>query len=526
MCEIGGLCSQGGVDQPCRGIPKKGDAERVYEVGAEQPCGGIHKEGDAEVVYENGGGAVCASSGTGGPDATDIQDSSSSESESVSGGDSSDADDFSADGGGEQKDSSIVHDVGRREGFQRVTEARNIHLREVVQSEDADGIVDDQRAAPVEDDGDLRPPSQGSWVKGEAAAMVQPPPQRTNETWGDLTAALAPVEHSHDKGQAESNKNVTIPIVVRHCSVANKVHDEDVSRQMTSTTSVRPITITSITAADDNEERSGETDTSSDTEQDDDSGATGGHSDASALELPGPLDVEPPKGGSADGCIARGQSRFVSPTTTPIPVDGEHDTPHQRQHQHLTTGNGVPATRVRPSLDERRSRRPPDTHMAKHLASGHRITDTNHPIAPHSMDGTTTGGKADRLEGATVQRCACGPVAVPVRHRNKSLSSLPTIGGDGAGLDGGRSNTPASLGGYTECFPKFGAILSAYHNGRALTREIDCRSLPLASSIMARGRGGRGAVTRLTNTEEEACLHLQLKLYAVYVRVIKVRCSM
>ncbi|CAM9192008.1 unnamed protein product, partial [Sphacelaria rigidula] len=73
-------------------------------------------------------------------------------------------------------------------------------------------------------------------------------------------------------------------------------------------------------------------------------------------------------------------------------------------------------------------------------------------------------------------------------------------------------------------FSRFGEILSAYHNGRALTREADCRSLPLTacnfgSPALLSGYGRRGG--GLTTSEEEACLHWQWKLYAIYVRVIK-----
>ncbi|CAM9136044.1 unnamed protein product, partial [Hapterophycus canaliculatus] len=84
-----------------------------------------------------------------------------------------------------------------------------------------------------------------------------------------------------------------------------------------------------------------------------------------------------------------------------------------------------------------------------------------------------------------------------------------------------------------DCYPRFPAILTAYHNGRALTRQADCRSLPLTSKIMSKGKvpggdGSRvaagqrgGAESALTAAEEEACLLLQWKLYAIHVRVIK-----
>ncbi|CAB1119817.1 unnamed protein product [Ectocarpus sp. CCAP 1310/34] len=89
------------------------------------------------------------------------------------------------------------------------------------------------------------------------------------------------------------------------------------------------------------------------------------------------------------------------------------------------------------------------------------------------------------------------------------------------------SNTLAT---YTDCFPRFAAILSAHHNGRALTRQADCRSLPLTSKILSRGKadaGGSAANRRrikelgLTGVEEEACLYWQWKLYNIHVRVIK-----
>lgn len=90
------------------------------------------------------------------------------------------------------------------------------------------------------------------------------------------------------------------------------------------------------------------------------------------------------------------------------------------------------------------------------------------------------------------------------------------------------TNRPVTRnGGDVDCaevFSRFAEILSAYHNGRALTREVDCRSLPLASSnftsagLVGAGRRAGG----LTTTEEEACLHWQWKLYAIYIRVIKV----
>lgn len=83
---------------------------------------------------------------------------------------------------------------------------------------------------------------------------------------------------------------------------------------------------------------------------------------------------------------------------------------------------------------------------------------------------------------------------------------------------------------YANYFPRFAAILSAYHNGRALTRESDSRTLALTSTILSRGsEHGIGGTTRgvggprLTAVEEEASFHLQWKLYAIYVRVIKVR---
>ncbi|CAM9171739.1 unnamed protein product [Ectocarpus fasciculatus] len=87
-----------------------------------------------------------------------------------------------------------------------------------------------------------------------------------------------------------------------------------------------------------------------------------------------------------------------------------------------------------------------------------------------------------------------------------------------------------TLATYMDCFPRFAAILSAHHNGRALTRQADCRSLSLTSKNLSRGRAGTGgsAANRrglkglgLTGAEEEACFHWQWKLYAIHVRVIK-----
>lgn len=87
----------------------------------------------------------------------------------------------------------------------------------------------------------------------------------------------------------------------------------------------------------------------------------------------------------------------------------------------------------------------------------------------------------------------------------------------------------STMSAYTEVFPRFSAALTAYHNGRALTREADCKSLSLTSSMMLRSGGGgdndgrRGSGVGLTKTEEEARLHWQWKLYAIYVRVVKAR---
>lgn len=83
-----------------------------------------------------------------------------------------------------------------------------------------------------------------------------------------------------------------------------------------------------------------------------------------------------------------------------------------------------------------------------------------------------------------------------------------------------------SIANYTDVFSRFAAILSAHHNGRALTRDADCRSLPLTSSIMSSGGLGGGRTGRglgLNAVEEQACMHWQWKMYAIYVRVIKVR---
>lgn len=83
-----------------------------------------------------------------------------------------------------------------------------------------------------------------------------------------------------------------------------------------------------------------------------------------------------------------------------------------------------------------------------------------------------------------------------------------------------------SIANYTDVFSRFAAILSAHHNGRALTRDADCRSLPLTSSIMSTGGLGGGRTGRglgLNAVEEQACMHWQWKMYAIYVRVIKVR---
>ena len=243
--------------------------------------------------------------------------------------------------------------------------------------------------------------------------------------------------------------------------------------------------------------------------------------DASAVE--GGLAVSPSSGEDGDGCNTGDRPRFVSNGATTKSIDDENEPQHQRHHP--TTGKKAPEAGVRPRLNERLLRRPSGARKDTHSDTRQTNAEVDCTSAPRPKE-VSAGGMEGSLEGATSYSSSGGLVAVPVRHRNQLLSSMPTTSGDTHRGDYENSPPYRLLGvGYTEYFPKIGAILSAYHNGRALTREGDCRSLPLTSSIMARGRGGRGGATGLTSTEEEACLQLQLKLYAIYVRVIKVRTS-
>lgn len=122
--------------------------------------------------------------------------------------------------------------------------------------------------------------------------------------------------------------------------------------------------------------------------------------------------------------------------------------------------------------------------------------------------------------------CCAQRAVVKSQATSRHRYGLPTSTPPGSDIVCDDGNSQYSK--YADFFPRFAAILSAHHNGRALTRETDGRSLPLTSSIMARSRGaaggrGRGGRSGLTAAEEEACLQWQWKLYAVYVRVIKVR---
>lgn len=465
---------------------------------------------------------MCASNGKGDiPDEVTARDSSSSgsssESESVSGGNSSDDDDLSADEDVQQKNSRCVQ-AEHNQQFERATEAVKAPLGAGGAASDTDGIADDQRVSLPEGHGDLHPPRQAERAKGETVTGEELPQSTTNGMRGCLTPAIlsGPVDYYHEKGSAESTQAVAISVYAGPRSAADKPCDDDAPPQTNTTTVVPPVPDITVTSVDESEERIG-SGTDSCAVSNSDSGSAGDHDDVVALVLPGPLDVATSKAGPADGGIARGESRFLPPKTALKPIIGDRHEAHERV-QRLTTGTKASAAGV--ELEERASRRPSYALKDSNLGAGHLNSEIDH-LRPSPPEEVPTGGTGGFLGGVTVQPSAGGAAATQVRHRHRSLPSTPTTS-DNTAPDDARSGVPCSLGGYTAGFPKIGAILSAYHNGRALTRETDCRSLPLTSSIMARGRGGRVVPTGLTATEEEACLHLQLKLYSIYVRVIKV----
>lgn len=112
------------------------------------------------------------------------------------------------------------------------------------------------------------------------------------------------------------------------------------------------------------------------------------------------------------------------------------------------------------------------------------------------------------------------PLTSHAREGEQSLTSSPPMSSAGVVINenGGEPQLREDYGKY---FPQFTAVLTAFHSGRALTRESDCSSLPLTSAIMSRGRTKR--LGKLTDAEERSCLQLQWKLYSIYIRVIKVR---
>ncbi|CBJ31384.1 conserved unknown protein [Ectocarpus siliculosus] len=155
---------------------------------------------------------------------------------------------------------------------------------------------------------------------------------------------------------------------------------------------------------------------------------------------------------------------------------------------------------------------PPDAFTA--VPQGRRPRRSGSLTTPPVMGTGDDGSKATCLQ-AEVPETPGGAAGGDVAGHFEPVEKVPS------------SNTLAT---YTDCFPRFAAILSAHHNGRALTRQADCRSLPLTSKILSRGRAGAGgsAANRrgikglgLTGAEEEACFHWQWKLYAIHVRVIK-----
>lgn len=118
-------------------------------------------------------------------------------------------------------------------------------------------------------------------------------------------------------------------------------------------------------------------------------------------------------------------------------------------------------------------------------------------------------------------------VSNPGENHRTAWSFEGRLSSTSVGQNGGSIDTGGDVVNFSEQFPRFAAILSAYHNGRTLTREADCRSLPLTSSnVVFGGRARGGRIGRpgggLTACEEEACLYWQWKLYAIYIRVIKV----
>eukprot|EP00903_Cladosiphon_okamuranus_P009476 g9030.t1 len=198
-----------------------------------------------------------------------------------------------------------------------------------------------------------------------------------------------------------------------------------------------------------------------------------------------------------------------------------------------------------------------DSVGASYPARYPRVTTANHHAGRDSDDDNCTKGKSNSSDGSTApsttaltpprQHQRQASIASPHGTERRNLSSgLPPPNlqtestnaeksGDRSGFttrckqtDGiaPRSGVRRILTRYSDCYPRFAAVLSAHHNGRALTRPADCRSLPLTSRIMSRGRTGRalgdkGSGSGLTAAEEEACLRWQWKLYSIHVRVIK-----
>lgn len=112
------------------------------------------------------------------------------------------------------------------------------------------------------------------------------------------------------------------------------------------------------------------------------------------------------------------------------------------------------------------------------------------------------------------------PLTPHAREGEQSPPSSPPISSANVVINES-SGEPQLRDDYSKYFPQFAAVLTAFHSGRALTRESDCSSLPLTSAIMSRGRTTR--LAKLTAAEERSSLQLQWKLYSIYVRVIKVR---
>ncbi|CAN0108026.1 unnamed protein product [Ectocarpus sp. 12 AP-2014] len=239
----------------------------------------------------------------------------------------------------------------------------------------------------------------------------------------------------------------------------------------------------------------------------------------------------PSDGGAGNDCSHVGVEPLLPEPLAPrmYPPEGHNQAAAGRKDG---TGDNWKA-RSNPKAQER-------PHVSKQSYSAGDVivdnTSARFTVEPRDVVTTVPQGRRPRRSGSltTPPVMGTGNDGSKATCRQAEAPEPPgvAVSGDVAGHFKPVEKVPSNntLATYTDCFPRFAAILSAHHNGRALTRQADCRSLPLTSKILSRGRAGGGgsAANRrgikglgLTGAEEEACFHWQWKLYAIHVRVIK-----